>query len=110
MLALLRRGEGCNPASPISGQSEMARSCACSRPPTLFSSHELWKNDWSATAAYYQQSLSVVQGCLSSPLSDRRSSVWASTHGRPELIALPLRKQQNLCSLDRSPMRTFVGT
>src|SRR5262245_61654007 len=43
MLALRRRGEECNPASPISGHCETARSCACSRPPTLFSSHELWK-------------------------------------------------------------------
>src|SRR5262249_24004693 len=35
--------------SPISGQSETARSGACSRPPTPFSSHKLWENDWSAT-------------------------------------------------------------
>src|SRR5215510_8370832 len=41
-----RRGVGCNPDSPISGQSETARSGACSRPPTPFSSHKLWENDW----------------------------------------------------------------
>ena len=28
---------------------ETARSGACSRPPTPFSSHKLWENDWSAT-------------------------------------------------------------
>ena len=27
---------------------ETARSGACSRPPTPFSSHKLWENDWSA--------------------------------------------------------------
>src|SRR5262249_39668413 len=44
-----RRGGGCNPDSPISGHCETARSGACSRPPTPFSWHELWENDWSAT-------------------------------------------------------------
>src|SRR5262249_24488233 len=46
MSALRRRGGRCNPDSPISGQAETARSCACSRPPTPFSSHKLWENDW----------------------------------------------------------------
>ena len=44
-----KKGGGCNPDSPISGHCETARSGACSRPPTPFSSHELWENDWSAT-------------------------------------------------------------
>src|SRR5262245_16872383 len=41
-----KKGRKVHPDSPISGQSETARSCACSRPPTPFSSHKLWENDF----------------------------------------------------------------
>src|SRR5262245_880821 len=44
-----KKGGGCNPDSPISRQSETARSGACSRPPTPFSSLKLWENDFEAT-------------------------------------------------------------
>jgi hypothetical protein len=68
--ALRRRGGRCNPDSPISGQSETARSCACSRPPTPFSSHKLWENDWRPRMERVQTAHSV-DGDTATPMHRR---------------------------------------
>src|SRR5262245_21299076 len=41
-----KKGRKVQSRMAISGQSETARSGACSRPATPFSSHKLWENDW----------------------------------------------------------------